>query len=88
MNIFIPHNTILLGFNLFPDRRPVEGVGNVEEEEEGADQTVEENTQQNTLEHHKSQQSDLASVCLSTFRREKQYKKLSSFGILQDIFIR
>ena len=50
--IFIPEETIFLSFNLCPDRRPVEGVGDVEEEQEGADQTVQDNTQQNALQHH------------------------------------
>ena len=50
--IFVPQETIFLSFNLCPDRRPVEGVGDVEEEEEGAEKTVQDDTQQNTLQHH------------------------------------
>ena len=50
--IFIPEETFFLSFNLRPDRRPVEGVGDVEEEEEGAEKTVQDDTQQNTLQHH------------------------------------
>ena len=76
---------------MFPDWRPVEGVGDVEEEEEGAEKTVEDDTQQNTLQQHiitNLIQPRLGFQLLGTFRREKQYINLSSLGITQDIIIR